>query len=148
MNTRVQHASCLGFESASYTLLQSSWLVKHMWLSCSVFMTSIYAHKLAEKPCSCLIMIVDETHCMAAGWSEQFVGSVLSGPEFVTNAEYMAPETIRAIQGCPLPNEPAVSPAADIFSLGALLKALLLVGPSFSHAYTLFCMHATCQRFL
>lgn len=64
---------------------------------------------------------------MVAGWSEQFVGSLLLNADFVSNAEFMAPETIRAIQGCPFPNEPAVSPAADVFSLGSLLKALLLV---------------------
>ena len=79
---------------------------------------------------------------MAAGWSEQFVGSVLSSADFIPHAEFMAPETIRAIQGCPLPNEPAVSPAADIFSLGALLKALLLVRASLKHVHSLLCMQA------
>lgn len=72
---------------------------------------------------------------MTAGWSEQYLGAV---PRSV--ADFMAPETIRALQGQHSPNEPAVSPAADIFSLGALLKALLLVRCSHPHAYMhLFC---------
>ena len=88
---------------------------------------------LANKACSGLVFgcirQVSEIHGMTAGWSEQFVGSVMTPDGFICDSEFMAPETIRAIQGCPYPNEPAVSPAADIFSLGALLKTLLLVGP-------------------
>lgn len=103
----------------------------HVWPShqmCALFLSQ--ARMLAKKPGSVVRSIrqVDEMHHMTAGCSEQFGGSALSGAEYVANAAYMAPETIRAIQGCPLPNEPAVSTAADIFSLGALLKAVLLVG--------------------
>ena len=91
---------------------------------------------------------VDEIPCLTAGWSEHLVVSVYSSPDFIANAEFMAPETIRAIQECPLANEPALSPAADIFSLGALLKALLLVGAPAQHDCRLLCMQAPCQRFL
>lgn len=45
----------------------------------------------------------------------------------------MAPETVRTLQECPRPDEPAICLAADIFSLGVLLKALLLIQLSHHH---------------
>lgn len=96
-----------------------------------VCLTHMYLHGMPNKLlCSVLWPEVrcikgrGDTYCMSAGCSEDYLGPMLSG------AEFMAPETVRALQGCPEPDEPAVSPAADIFSLGALLKALMLVGLS------------------
>ena len=68
------------------------------------------------------VSIQGTERCLNAGWSERYLGRVTALMEF------MAPETLRAVMGTPLPHDLVVSPAADVYSLGALLKALLL-GP-------------------